>query len=648
LTLVACARLLGVDDIGARKSAGATISAGSGGMPAQGGTAGQSARAGRAARGAGTGGSDSGGGDGTLAGSAGETTAGAGGASNGAVIEVNGEAGAAGALPDGMARAGTDCAQKNQSACSDESPFVILQCSSGTWRASQTCSLDARCNPTNPASCTELDSLCYEVAPNGPICAGNTSVNCGPDVYVAEEHVCPFGCSNGACVSGAGGELTLHTGIVAPQKPWTAPIPVCLSTTKANEAADTEMFGWVQAEVESVYNRFFQVEFVDWERCEDAVKPRVMVSFTNRCLEHLVNDIEPVVPTSDAIVQVTLCRSYVDAAGTEHHVDGEQNQSLVRLLARHQFGHVLGLPDGATGDPTGMQRSVNAGHEDEMALTADDYVKLGAAAGAGYIPKPMHSIVTSSGSCLNASELANKGVGTVSAAPCAPLGMGAREEWETTGTQIQNTDLTSCFRAGALGEPVTVIKCVIQSAPLTFQLAHAEWRTITQCVGPADDPPIAGTKLITKPCTFAGDAAEAWSFEIRGTDALVSVSEPFNHLLVRIHFVAADLCVSLPNATAASNDELELLPCEAMTVDNDPQVFDFVDGALINQGYYVNWQDPAGVLFIAGQSAYSNFFTSGAFETTDGAALSLAPDSTLITTAFNGLPTPDQVFDVYF
>lgn len=661
VTLVACARVLGVDDVGTRRDAGmggaTAATAANGGAHHQPETGGQGVRAGSAGHAALAGGAHGV----ARGGSAGEhSVSAAGGKSNGGGGEANGgggeggdgdDAGAPGTrigrVVNGTAPPGTRCTKDGQFACSTEDPLVALRCAGGTWVYRLTCELDERCKVTaasdsstsdrSASLCASLDSTCYGFAPNGPVCVDDTAYDCGPAVYTAQKHVCPFGCTNGACDLGTADDLTLHTGAAPSIGGWASSLSVCWDTTDEGAQRDAELFEWVKSEVESAYNRFLQVEFVDWSRCH-APTTGVVLSFVDGCSGYLVNDI-PYIPvgTDSALMPVTLCRTYVDPAGAQH--DAQKDEALVRLLARHQFAHVLGLPDGPGADPTGILRGVQSGHADAVVLTPEDYVALRWHPFA-YAAKPPESIVTPTGACL-APTVLESGTTTVTTATCDPA--AAEQRWQAAADQVQSSDAKLCFQTGSVGEPVTVTKCRLTSLQ-TFRLAHAQWRTPTRCVVPVQNPPTEGTKLTTASCTAAGDPAQAWFFESTG----VGLDPVFSRLgTVRIHFGDSTLCVSTSQPSAILNDELRLAPCATDTVTGDPQIFTLNNGALMNNGNDVTWQDPAGVLYLAAPSGYAFFFASGAFEAPGGTALTLGADSTLTTTLLGDAPDASQIFDVY-
>ncbi len=680
-TFAACARLLGVDDVGVRQSgaAGAATggneqSAGTAGLYAKGGSGGGAGHAGKLNRAAGAGGVGTNGGAGAAhGGTKGIVESGAGGAANGAAPSktggTGGSGGSSGALVDemggagaggeagapldgvvnGVATGGTPCSVIPY-ACSDVSPLVVLSCYNGQWRYYETCDLDQRCDRTvmkasyssDMPLCKLLDPTCYAAAPNGPVCQGNTAFDCGPTVYVAQKHVCPFGCSDGACELGTAEDLTLHTGADDEFPFWDPqePIPVCLRTTAKNAARDTELFGWVRSEVESDFNRFFAPEFVDWDTCNKK-SSGVALSFADDCSWYLVNDIvRPV--ASGAPIEMTLCATYLDPTGDKHALT--KNESLARLLARHQFGHVFGLDDPANTVPTGMQRGVLSGHEDDLVLTAEDYGVLFQV--PIVYPQWRHkagpALVTPSGACLTASG-AGAATGTVVATPCSAVNA---QMWLAAYGSLQNTaDGTNCLQAGNPGDPVIGATCSPGDPAQTFQPAHVQWRTPTTCVVPEQQPPTAGTALTTATCGVAGDLSQAWFFEVVGSHG--------NYTLARIHFADSHLCVTVPLPSpppliVPEFDELELFDCTSSTAVDDPQIFELLGDGITNNLFDVTWQDPVGTLLLEPPNSLAVFFLTGALEAPDGTALTLLPDSTLTTAPLGTQPASNQIFDVHY
>ena len=648
--VAACARVFGIDDTPARAGAGAAGRAGSAARAGSGGAGRRSNRAGTS--GGGTAGASHGGashagmshGGRTLddGGAGGDDTGGASGDSsnagaNGGSHAESGAGGMSDQTIDGVATLGAPCAVDSPLSCGDASPLELLRCRSGVWTYDHTCEPDYRCDPPT-GSCVALDAHCAAVAPSGPVCDGSTVLDCGPDVWSAKEQVCPYGCRDAQCLLGSATQLTLHTAVQGPQSAWTTSIPVCLAT--ADAAADAPLFDLVHSEVERVYNRFLSVEFVGWQsRCARGASG-VIVSFAGDCSGHLVNDIEPVRPDSGARVPVTLCRSYFDSAGG--HADA--SVSLLRLLARHQFGHVLGLVDGTDAQMTGMLRGVESGHEDELVLTAEDYVALMDVTlvdgTLGYPRKPNPSLVTTAGACVTPSALA-PGAG-VSLSTCDANTPAQR--FGAVVDQIQSAGDSGngyCFAAGAWGEPVSIAACALGNSPSEqFRLAHAQWRTPTQCVAPAEKPPVAGTRLLTEPCADVGDTGQAWWFEIVDRTSAV--------LSARIHFGDSEWCVAAPSVNV--KETLELAACETGFVANDPQLFLLrADGSLSIGSLRMRWQDPAGLLYLdAEYTPYIQFFASGALEGSDGTALTVLSDSTLGTAPLAEPPAQNQTFDVYF
>jgi hypothetical protein len=557
-------------------------------------------------------------------------------AGKGAPPEVGGAGDAPDDAEDGDARLGADCtADAEARTCNADDPRGLVRCKDGIWTYSSTCALDERCDRTL-GECVALDAHCFEVASSGPLCEGNTVLDCGPDVWTAGVQVCPYGCRDGACVPGSEGELTLHTGLVPPHLAWDDPISVCLA---AGAADDAESVAWVRSEVERTYSRFFAIDFSGWQAC----KPRatgVVLSFADACRGSLVNDLGLVEPAPNAVVPVTLCRSIAGAKGAPAPV----SESLLRLLARHQFGHVLGLADGVDPAQTGMLRGVVLGQEDAVVLTAGDYESL-SDDGHGYGRKPSASLVTPSGACLTATELEAgraEPAGTVGATACRAL---VQQHFRPASTEIQNGDATKCFEApAAVGDPITVADCALARAAQSFLLPRAEWRTPTLCMAP-ERPPGQGQKLVSEPCAQLGDPSQAWFFEI------VDRKSTDSDLRARIHFADSNLCAAPLRDKPVLNDPLVLSPCTSGADPDDVQIFRLrADGSLgAGETLLVHWQDPAGLLYFgSGSGDRATFFVSGALLAGDGSALTLASGASLVLSPLGAPPTPAQTFDVYF
>ena len=636
LSVAACADVFGLNDAGRRVDAG-----GAGG---RGGSAGQ--RPGASGNGARAGGTAAG--MGGSAGSKGEpggeggSRAATGGSSHGGGGSV-GTSGAAGddtAAEPGVRRLGRACTtgEDGDLACSDASPYLILECQDGAWAEKTTCELNQRCDPRDPR-CTPFDSVCASFDARGPVCDGNDVFDCNPEHYAVEHRVCPFGCRAGACEPGSVTQLTLHTGVTPPTlNAWSDNVPVCFATKSTGDEAD-----WVRDEVERVYNRFLSFAFVGWESCDED-PTGVVLSFEDDCRGFLVNDVAPGKPQGDDPLALTLCRSYRDNAEVDHPVD--ENESLLRLLARHQFAHVLGLLDGTDARVTSVVRGVERGSENDLALTWDDYVSLDSVLGKG-----VNRISTPNGTCLSSSS--SKLGATVGADLCEPE--PDRQLWKPVTDRIRNNDSSACFESsGMTGGDITLQACKLTGDDQKIRLAHAQWRTPTRCVAPEHMPPVEGTLLVTEPCDDAGQASQAWFFEILGD------GDP-GFYWAQIHFGESGLCIAPPSdgtwwdpVALVACATAPLIPPVGTTAPKDPHVLLIGPNGIRSFGVgsinCVNWQGSGGLLVLSNcGTVFSHFFLSGALEVANGLALSLAgPSGTLVATTLGALPTPDQIFDVYF
>jgi hypothetical protein len=659
LPLVACAKVFGIDS--GRPLANA------GGSPGAGTTAG-GARAGRSGGGGRTaqGGRAQGGaaavtlGDGGVPGEAGaggervntgdtggqDTSAAAG--SEGANV---GAAGAAGAAPEppGLARLGTPCDDEGAFACSDATTTLEVTCHSGTWIPSRPCTDNQRCDPARPG-CWDVDPDCAELAFNGPACKDNEVLDCSPNLYTELHLVCPFGCADGACVPGGDGQLTLHTGIMPAQNKWTSDIPVCLVLPKgADVAALHARIAIVHSEVESVWNRFLGVVFTGFGDC-DADTAGVRVSFPSACGGHLVNDVMIGTPGIGAVIPLEICASYDDGSGQSKNVE----EPLTRLLARHQFGHVLGLNDGDDARDTLMVRGVELGHEDEIVPTTYDYDSL--EGNEYYVGKPDMALVTPVGECVGAAEpLASSGlaVGT-----CDGTDL---EKWLNPSNRLEAYRFPPeyCAEQVVAGAPVTLSTCPLASSTGDFYMPSVKWRTPTSCVATASSQFEVGTNLVTSPCTAASDPTQAWYFENLAAVEPNWPSPPVTGFFARIHLVGTELCVAVENDPTLGYATLALDTCLDTADLKGPQVFQLQSvrpwsgttqtiSMMANGPSTINWQVDGGDVFLGEPGSRSGWFLSGSLVNDAGLVLTRADDDTLVAEEPASEPAPNQLFDYYF
>jgi hypothetical protein len=175
-------------------------------------------------------------------------------------------------------------------------------------------------------------------------------------------------------------------------------------------------------------------------------------------------------PGPSGSVHVSICTSYVDAAGAETIASSE----LVRLVARHEFGHVLGFGDAAApnSDVDFMARGIHAGALAPYTFNELDIAMLTEAYGR----KPAGALVDGQGDCL---ALVNGGLAF---ATCD--GSAAQMFTFARGELIQ----------GATGQCVTA--------------AASELATATSCSVPLDAADQAWEPLQVQIRGFGGDCLQ--------------------------------------------------------------------------------------------------------------------------------------------
>ena len=529
--------------------------------------------------------------------------------------------------------------------CTPASPNVVLRCDKGSWTSDQRCRTDQRCDRARPR-CADLGHDCFEWAADAPICDGPVVIDCGPEQFGETRSYCPFGCRDGVCEPGRGENLTIHTGVtgVFPTH-WEGTIPVCLGNP--NDLT-RDALAWVRSEVESVYNRYLNVEFSGWGECApDATG--VILTFAEGCRDRLVNDLDSGNPGEGRPVHVEICDSYFAEGAAERSTSTEP---LIRLLARHQFGHVLGLLDGADPHETVMVRGVDKNRADEVVVTEIDYMAISVS--YGYYRKHRFALASPLGQCLGA-----KSADTDSGLEMNQCNTSPREEWVPSGERIRTLRAEpSSLCIGSPDTPpdpgpVELGGCQLTGSAQTFRLKHASWRTPIRCVAPLTDPPEPGTRLVTETCA-SGNASQSWYFEI------VDMDESAGAFYSRIHFADPDpdYCVTAPRSEPADSDVLELQPCAPA---DKRQLFWLGGSSTVSnvsiegedefgepELYCVNWQRPDGVLALDRCTQYSTWLFSGALENDDGLALTVSADGTVVLAPLESPPSDGQTFDYYF
>ena len=348
-----CSTILGIDVPPVRSSqslggeGGAEAgSAGSGAFPGGEGGNGLGASGGSGAGRAGSGGKGGKGGSPSHGGNAGTTSS---------------EAGRAGEEP---ARAGNPCDHEGALACALAAARDRLFCEGGRWTERFPCSDGRYCDRRSGACGVAYDGCTGDTKPGAKHCGGlltSDLVTCGPDLVTAEIEHCVFGCSSEkrACLQQYGTRLQLEQPprVTAVGAFWPAPpsgdtqVPVCVTNPEAtlpegDEDSLAKQVRYVRDEVESTWGRYGGVAFTGWGPCESAATG-VKLSLVgvsghdDPCTAELGGIDRVGYPGKAGSLDLRLCIRFRDTNGDARTASEE----LLRIVARHEFGHALGFDD---------------------------------------------------------------------------------------------------------------------------------------------------------------------------------------------------------------------------------------------------------------------------------------------------------------
>jgi hypothetical protein len=607
----------GAGRAGADDGAGADHGAGAG----EGGRAGEGARAGAGGAGGATPADGGSGGRPADGGGSGDG-ADSGGAPGGAAGADDG--GAAGASDPGP-RLGAPCDGSVDFACTALEPNLLLLCLEGTWAIGESCFYDSFCDPER-SECRPVDFMCTDRTE--AFCDGrNELVDCGANRFEPPHFVCPFGCEAGRCRPGSGDELIVHTERVNPSGAvgfWREPIPVCFH----DGGEDSALVAVIRDEVERSWGFLLDIEFTGWSVCSGEERNRrVELAFLDDCELRLGGPVLSGAPADGEARSVELCRTYYTAAG--QHEALIEHEALLRFVARHQFGHVLGSADIDDAiHPVTMRRWLRAS-DPGVGITFDDVDPYR----LDYGQKLTGSLVTPSGACLSPEASGFRSL------PCSHPASGF---FNLAGGQVESSrvETPGCLRVPP-GEAalVSLGACGDPSGQTELHFTHVRWGTPDLCVAPERAEP--GSPLAVGPCAPAGDPTQAWWFEILAAD--------FEKLTARLRFGATGDCVGLLEPAQAG--VIPKLDACADESDVQHRFFLWLNGVISHAGSGLcpRWDVPRGVLYFDNRCDEYTYWISGALETPDGRLLSFTRDGELeelraISPPAGALPLPSQIF----
>jgi hypothetical protein len=589
---------------------------------------------------AGAGGANAGSGGRSTGGAATGGRAGNGGGGGGGAVgnqpgtggQTPGGAGGEGGSEDRGAILGEPCTDETQSntACTSASPHLVLKCASGAWAVHTTCPSDRACVPERsndePADCVALSPSCTDSYTN--VCRGeNVLVDCETFRPFSVIRYCPYRCLDGACLPGTGDQLTVHTGTGSGA--WFRPrtMPVCV--LDANESDDEDLVGWIRDEVEHTWGRTYNYNFEGWTDCGTLPEAGVVLSFESECRGHLVNDIDP----RSELVRLEICRSfYLEGDAELRPVE----KPLARFLARHHFGHVIGVPDSiSSGLPrTAMVRGIELTRTTEYEISPGELDVAKNYCGATCRKHP-RALVTTRGRCLEVVD------GSIVVRSCADHDDSEPQDFTLRGSELLTANPEQCVGISQPGQ-ATVLAGECTTMSEHFALTGASLRSLGRCVTPASLPASPGTALWIGACDAVPESWTGWSFEVTGSTD--------NGLLARIRH--DDLCVSVPGGAEAPSLVLELSPCETGD-DQTDQTFELRHDGEIGFGELcLYWETLEGSVYLydeCGGVFNRQWTVTGALTTPSGLALTLGDgDAPATAMPLDAEAIETQTFDFYF
>lgn len=437
------------------------------------------------------------------------------------------------------------------------------------------------------------------------------------------ERICPFGCAHGTCLSGHGDQLILHTELqLAQTMPWTRNIPVCFA-----DDAGAELRRWTRGAVTQGWTRNADVAFEGWGDCPTQDAEGVVIEFPRGCQGRLVSAVARTREASQ--LRVGICRSYFDAGGVEREL--ADDETLARFLARHQFGHVLGLGEDNV-HASVMVRTVRTSAIDARIWATD---LLGLRDLYGY--KNPGSVVHASGWCLNGSD------GALTLASCSEK---SGLKFVVRLDRVQAAD-GSCLVAD--GETAVALAACSTSVPSkALALRRASLRAAGHCVVPRTEPVFPGTVLEARPCGDIGNLDYPFHFELVGSAVAGR--------LAQIRFGNGDYCLAAP-ATFGGVAVPTLEPCSTnssvFTLGDEGEISLLVPGTQSRRCLDYTTHGTSGSVIELRLCNGRSFTLTGPLETLDGLALSADPDEPAAGLSLKKLrpgemPTLDETFDAHF
>jgi hypothetical protein len=446
--------------------------------------------------------------------------------------------------------------------------------------------------------------------------------SCGPDLVNIVVEECYFGChpNDKTCNDQSGGVLIVDR-LPATQGDfvfWPTPvIPVCFQ----DGDNDFERRTAIRDEVESTWGRYASIAFSGWGPCSMSPTDlaEVRISLVDLCHRELAQITRYGYPGPDAKLDLTICKGYDDVNG-ELPVD----DVLLRYVARHLFGHVLGRAHDSVGDF--MVGVIELSRIPDLMFgerTIDVFQQT-------YGGKPSGSLVNAGGRCVGSPDGDAVGMHVCD---------GSTEtRWQALKGQLVAEGGTKCLHASG-SDSTTLEKCEPTGEDFVWETNDVQWRGYGgRCVTKSTASNY--WSLVLEPCRALGDPDQTWSFDFYD-DRRVRISRADNE------------CVHIPEADGGEPLWPELAPCDAGDGARDGLEITR-SGQLALSGYCIE-SDASNYavrlspcLAIPAQS----FYLSGPLGHDDdqdpGTVLTLLPTGKLNASTLDGASSQAQIFDYHF
>lgn len=437
------------------------------------------------------------------------------------------------------------CAPEGAAACIGPARAGAVHCHDGSWRV-DTCGMNELCDSRSGA-CSPVYAGCSNELPGYAFCSADdpfSLVTCGSDLVTADVENCVYGCTlqgtQAACGAPVAGSLTVEQPPVingaGSYWPGTS-VPVCFTTPQTQNEWEV-----VEDELGRTWGRYASIGFGGFEACSDDATG-VLVTFRaadDPCTDELGDSDRIGYPGNGGSVHITLCLAYDQAGGS-----GSTSEALLRLVARHEFGHALGFPDVSDHRVASefMSRAIDSGTTAYYPFLAHHISLLEQAYGF----KPSGALVDVRGFCL-----------TSGTDPPAFSSCDARtaQAFHFENGQIHGSGDASCLKAAANG---TLSFAACTPAGATPDPAQTWNPTDVHVRG------YGGVCLFSYNGVLPGDLAVKacedvaalglWQVEFTGDGSRVRLHDWTGHCLAMEEYLSATVSVNIRPADCGDCDE---------------------------------------------------------------------------------------------